>query len=209
MKTSELVARALCRASGQPEDEIVTSATLPKWGTPVGMAAAVGVSMALWKCYEPQALALLADKAFCQTVTIQLSPEIITLSGQDHAALTDAIANPPEPSAALRELMRRPALATPATPVMWTTDTEDFAYAIKEFEAALPGFWWSVGQCSVGAHASCAVDGNGVQADLLRGVKSGNPLDAAFDCDTVGGSPAEALRDVMQQAIAHLKDPDL
>ena len=83
----------------------------------------------------------------------------------------------------------------------WNTDTADFAQAVADFEAALPGFWWSVGQCSVGAHASCAVDGRGVQADLLAGVKQGQLFDAGFHCDTDGGSPAEALRDVMQQAL--------
>jgi hypothetical protein len=54
----------------------------------------------------------------------------------------------------------------------WNTDTHDFAQAISEFEAALPGFWWSVGQCSVGAHASCSVDGSGCQRHLLKGVKA-------------------------------------
>ena len=85
------------------------------------------------------------------------------------------------------------------------TDTKDFAKAVAEFETALPGFWWSVGQCSVGAHASCAVDGKGYQADLLEGVKGGDRLDRGFHCDTRGGSPSEALRDVMQQALEFLK----
>lgn len=40
----------------------------------------------------------------------------------------------------------------------WNTDAQAFAGAIIEFESKLPGFWWSVGQCSLGAHASCAVD---------------------------------------------------
>lgn len=86
----------------------------------------------------------------------------------------------------------------------WSTDTDDFARAVAEFEATLPGFWWSVGQCSVGAHASCAVDGNGVQSNLLDGVKAGEPFDAGFHCDTSGGSPAEALRDVMLQALRYI-----
>jgi hypothetical protein len=91
----------------------------------------------------------------------------------------------------------------------WNTDTLDFAAAIAEFEVKLPGFWWSVGQCSVGAHASCAVDGKGAQADLLNGVMAGEPLDAGFHCDTSGGSPAEALRDVMRQALKYLKSERL
>jgi len=87
----------------------------------------------------------------------------------------------------------------------WKTDVEDFAQAVAEFEKALPGFWWDVGQCSVGAHASCAVDGSGCQAELLNGVEAGDPLDDGFHCDTVGGSPAEALRDCMRQALEYLK----
>jgi hypothetical protein len=83
----------------------------------------------------------------------------------------------------------------------WGTDTQDFAAAVREFEQNLPGFWWSVGQCSVGAHASCAVDGKGDQSNLLADIKAGHPFDAGFHCDTRGGSPSEALRDVMQQAL--------
>lgn len=84
----------------------------------------------------------------------------------------------------------------------WNTDIDDFSKAVAEFEEALPGFWWSVGQCSVGAHASCAVDGNGTQKALLDDIQKGDPLDSGFHADTNGGSPAEALRDVMQQALA-------
>lgn len=85
----------------------------------------------------------------------------------------------------------------------WGTDTHEFAKAVAEFEVALPGFWWSVGQCSVGAHASCALDGAG-PPELVAQIKHGEPLDDGFHCDTRGGSPAEALRDVMAQAVAYL-----
>lgn len=88
----------------------------------------------------------------------------------------------------------------------WKTDTQDFANAIAEFEAALPGFWWSVGQCSVGAHASCAVDGNGCQADLIASIRYDDPLDSGFHCDTDRGTPADALRNVMQQALKRLSE---
>lgn len=86
----------------------------------------------------------------------------------------------------------------------WGTDTKDLALAISEFERALPGFWWSIGQCSVGAHASCAVDGKGCQTELLEGVKAGEPYDEGFHCDTTRGTPAEALRNVMGQAVKHM-----
>lgn len=84
----------------------------------------------------------------------------------------------------------------------WNTDTEDYAKATAEFERLLPGFWWSVGQCSVGAHASCAVDGKGCQSFLLNDIECGDPFDSGFHADTDGGTPAEALRDVMGQALA-------
>jgi hypothetical protein len=86
----------------------------------------------------------------------------------------------------------------------WNTDADEFGKAVAEFERVLPGWWWSVGQCSVGAHASCAVDGKGPAAHLLDAVKAGDILDTGFHCDTRGGSPAEALRDVMGQAVAYL-----
>ena len=105
----------------------------------------------------------------------------------------------------------------------WNTDTADFACAVVEFEAALPGFWWSVGQCSVGAHASCAVDGAGVQKELIElipvnskglmidanGSPFEHPFNDGFHADTNGGSPAEALRDVMRQALKFIspKEP--
>ncbi len=90
----------------------------------------------------------------------------------------------------------------------WNTDAADFAQAIKEFEIALPGFWWSAGQCSVGAHASCAVDSNGVQAYLLSSLVEGedSPIDSGFHCDTDKGTPGQALRDVMCQALDWLEE---
>lgn len=91
----------------------------------------------------------------------------------------------------------------------WNTDAEEFAKAVAEFEAALPGFWWSVGQCSVGAHASCAVDGRGEQGHLVDAIVAGEPLDTGFHCDTKGGQPHEALRDVMEQALAYLRKNNL
>lgn len=87
----------------------------------------------------------------------------------------------------------------------WKTDTADFADAVAEFETKLPGFWWSVGQCSVGAHASCAVDAKGDQSHLLDGVEAGHPFDDGFHADTNGGSPADALRKVMRDAIKFME----
>jgi hypothetical protein len=87
---------------------------------------------------------------------------------------------------------------------LWKTDVEDFARAVAEFEQALPDFWWSVGMCALGAHASCAVDG---KSPMSARVVGGEPLDTGFHCDTQNGeSVAYALRNVMAQALAYLKE---
>jgi hypothetical protein len=36
-----------------------------------------------------------------------------------------------------------------------TTDANDLIAAIQEFEAALPGWWWSIGSCGLTRDASC------------------------------------------------------
>lgn len=88
-------------------------------------------------------------------------------------------------------------------------NAEMLADAVEEFERELPGFWWSVGYCRKGAHASCAVDGDGPQKHLLDGIEAGDDLDTGFHSDTVDGRPDEALRDVMRQAIKCLKERGL
>jgi len=88
--------------------------------------------------------------------------------------------------------------------IQFQTDVNEFAKAVTEFEKRLPGFWWSVGQCTVGAHASCAPDGRGAMSWILEGVASGDRLDDGFHCDTDRGTPADALSDVMHQAIEYL-----
>lgn len=90
----------------------------------------------------------------------------------------------------------------------WNTDVAEMAKAVAAFEAELPGWWWSVGMCSVGAHASCAVDGNGPAAHMLDAVKAGHPYDAGFHRDTQRGAPHEALSDVMKQALAYIKEQE-
>ena len=91
-------------------------------------------------------------------------------------------------------------------PQTWQTDAANLAKVVAEFEAMLPGWWWSVGMCSVGAHASCAIDGNGAASHLLDDIKSGHPFDAGFHEDTVLGKPHEALRSVMVQALDFLAE---
>lgn len=88
----------------------------------------------------------------------------------------------------------------------WDTDTEKLAMAVAEFECVLPGWWWAVGMCSVGAHASCGADSKGAAAHLLDGIEAGHPYDFGFHADTDGGKPHEAIAEVMYDALAFIAD---
>lgn len=78
-----------------------------------------------------------------------------------------------------------------------TTNTDDLAVAIKEFEKALPGWWYSLGNCSVSRDASCGPDRTGQDAHLL----TNRLFDDGFHCDDREGTMAESLRDVTRQAL--------
>ncbi len=79
----------------------------------------------------------------------------------------------------------------------WNTDTVDFGRAVAEFERHLPGFWWVVRQGSDGAKASCAIDqgGNRGPDTVVR----------SFHSKTPGLTPAEAVREVMEEALAYIE----
>lgn len=78
------------------------------------------------------------------------------------------------------------------------TDVLDLASAIREFETALPGWWWSIGHCSVSRDASCGPDLNGPDKHLLE-----IPLfDEGFHIDDRSGTLAGSLRYVMREALA-------
>lgn len=76
------------------------------------------------------------------------------------------------------------------------TDTADLSKTIMEFETALPGWWWSICVCSRTRDASCGPDLAGPDYLLL----SNAVFDAGFHA-AVDGTLAEALRDVMAQAL--------
>jgi len=80
--------------------------------------------------------------------------------------------------------------------------------AIAEFKAALPGWWFSVCERQVSCDASCAPTG---EVEGWRELCEGNPqFDGGFHADLPQPSTlAEALRDVMQQALAALPSPPL
>ena len=77
------------------------------------------------------------------------------------------------------------------------TDIDDLASAIREFEDALPGWWWSVGVCSLTRDASCGPDRSGPDCDLLL-IRE---FDEGFHCDDDAGTLASSLRAVMRDAL--------
>ena len=96
----------------------------------------------------------------------------------------------------MRQRRRRPS----PYPQQPATDTADLSAAIREFEAALPGWWWSVCVCSVSRDASCAPDRAGPDAALL----DLDQFDAGFHRDDKrpNATLASSLREVMCQALA-------
>jgi hypothetical protein len=79
----------------------------------------------------------------------------------------------------------------------------DIEVAIAEFKAALPGWWYSLGECQVSCDASCAPTPD--SPDIARITKAGDCWDAGFHADLPQPSTlAGALRDVMAQALAAL-----
>jgi len=81
----------------------------------------------------------------------------------------------------------------------------DLEAAIAEFKAALPGWWYSVCECQVSCDASCAPTVESEHINLIE--ESGDPFDAGFHADLrQPSSLAEALRDVMRQALAEIAE---
>lgn len=71
--------------------------------------------------------------------------------------------------------------------------------AVAKFSAELPGWWWSLGDCSVSADASCGPDVAGPDAALL----SIPVFDGGFHADIPQpATVVEALMNVMAQAKA-------
>ena len=80
------------------------------------------------------------------------------------------------------------------------TNVDDLSAAVKEFETALPDWWWSVGHCSLTRDASCGPDLNGDDAYLLK-LPNNTVFDEGFHCDDPNGTLATSLRNVMQQGL--------
>lgn len=74
-------------------------------------------------------------------------------------------------------------------------DVSRLAAAVSEFEEKLPGWWWSVGSCSISRDASCGPDRDGPDAELLKH----REFDKGFHHDG-NGDVADSLRIVMEWA---------
>lgn len=80
-----------------------------------------------------------------------------------------------------------------------TTAPDGMELAIVMFKEALPGWWYSVGECQVSADASCGPTRESDDIELI-------PLDRRFDDGFHADLPqpatmADALRTVMQEAL--------
>jgi hypothetical protein len=77
--------------------------------------------------------------------------------------------------------------------------TDGLIAAIEEFQSALPGWWFTLGDCSISADASCGPDRNGPDAHLL----SNRLFDEGFHADLPQPAKiADALRCVTAQGVA-------
>ena len=88
-----------------------------------------------------------------------------------------------------------------------TTAPTDLEATIAEFKAKLPGWWYSVCECQVSCDASCAPT---VESHDIKRIASGEACwDSGFHADLrQPSSLAEALRDVMEQALEAIAEAD-
>lgn len=81
-----------------------------------------------------------------------------------------------------------------------TAQPTDLEATIAEFKAKLPGWWYSVCECQVSCDASCAPTSE--SPDINRIKVARDCWDDGFHADLrQPSSLAEALRDVMEQAL--------
>ena len=80
---------------------------------------------------------------------------------------------------------------------LWqTSGDQELEEAVREMQKLLPGWWWSLGNCWVTAHASVGPDNHGPDAWLMLADKT---IDQAFDADiSHPTTPAKALRAAMR-----------
>jgi hypothetical protein len=74
--------------------------------------------------------------------------------------------------------------------------------AITDFKAALPGWWFSIGECQVSCDASCAP--TALSGDIAL-IDHDKRFDSGFHVDLPQPATlADALRHVMREAVAAL-----
>lgn len=81
-------------------------------------------------------------------------------------------------------------------------DIGDLEAAIAEFRAALPGWWFTTGTCSVSCDATIGPDRAYVADPILLIFDEGISVDLRQP-----STAAEALRHVTREAVEALKDP--
>lgn len=80
----------------------------------------------------------------------------------------------------------------------------DTEAAIAAFKTALPGWWFSIGECQVSADASC---GPTRESGHIKLVAVDSRFDNGFHADLPQpNTMANALRNVMQQALAAIAE---
>lgn len=81
---------------------------------------------------------------------------------------------------------------------------DDLPDALREFKTKLPGWWYTVGECSVSCDASCGPDRTGPDRHLLPQERFDDAtFDEGFHVDLAQPSTlGQALRHVMKQALA-------
>lgn len=76
--------------------------------------------------------------------------------------------------------------------------------AITEFKAALPGWWFTLGECQVSADASC---GPTRESPHIALIAANRAFDDGFHADLPQpATMADALRDVQVQALDAIKE---
>ncbi len=84
-----------------------------------------------------------------------------------------------------------------------TAIPENLEHTISEFKAALPGWWYSVGECQVSCDASCGPTVESEHIALISGAD--DPFDEGFHADLPQPSTmAIALAAVMQAALLEI-----
>lgn len=88
-----------------------------------------------------------------------------------------------------------------------TAPAQGLEAAVAEFKEKLPGWWFTVGECQVSADGSCGPTRESPHTALIA---VNRQFDDGFHADLPQpASMADALRDVMEQALAAIAEHTL